>query len=214
MNKRIYIGVGHGGQDSGAISNNGKYFEKDLNLKIATKVEERLKDYAVTTRISRETDVFQSLSSKISDERVFNSDLAFDIHCNSCGVPNTAAGFEIFRKNKDIQHTFAKVLEREMQGLIGSRGIKTQLNNDGYTDYFGFVREPLNDAYLIEVGFINNDFDLKMMLDEEFTNLVADSIVRASVAHLDLEYKVEKNKFELVEEIERKIQVLKDLMRC
>ena len=49
--KKVYIGVGHGGSDSGAV----KYLvEKDINLYMAMACRDYLKENGVETYISRE----------------------------------------------------------------------------------------------------------------------------------------------------------------
>ena len=49
MSKRVYVGIGHGGSDPGAVANGFK--EKDLTLSIGKYCNERLKQYGIETKI-------------------------------------------------------------------------------------------------------------------------------------------------------------------
>ena len=55
MAKKVYIGVGHGGSDPGAVASGFK--EKDLNLAIALACKEELARHGVETKIGRSKDV-------------------------------------------------------------------------------------------------------------------------------------------------------------
>ena len=87
--KKVYIGVGHGGSDSGAV----KYLvEKDINLYMAKACRDYLKENGVETYISREDDSYCSLRKKINEANALKVDFAIDIHNNAGG----GDGFEVF----------------------------------------------------------------------------------------------------------------------
>lgn len=60
MAKKVYVGIGHGGSDSGAVGNGFK--EKDLTLSIGKYCNERLKQYGIETKISRTTEQSSTLT--------------------------------------------------------------------------------------------------------------------------------------------------------
>ena len=49
---KVFLGVGHGGSDPGAVANNTK--EKDLNLSIALACRDELVRHGVSVKMSRE----------------------------------------------------------------------------------------------------------------------------------------------------------------
>ena len=51
--KKVFIGVGHGGSDPGAV---GYLVEKDINLKMAKACRDYLESAGVHVLMSRETD--------------------------------------------------------------------------------------------------------------------------------------------------------------
>ena len=80
---RVFLGVGHGGTDSGAIGNGFK--EKDLNLSIALACNEILVNHGVTVMMSRTKDESDTISDEIKECNNFKPDFAIDIHNNAGG---------------------------------------------------------------------------------------------------------------------------------
>lgn len=88
---KIFIDAGHGGKDSGAT--NGNYFEKDIALKIALKLNEMLELKGFKTQLSRTTDVFVELNERAKKANQFNADIFVSIHLNSA-TNSSANGIE------------------------------------------------------------------------------------------------------------------------
>lgn len=151
--KRVYIGVGHGGSDSGAV----KYLvEKDINLKMALACRDYLKENGIETFISRETDCNSSLRKKINEANALKVDFAIDIHNNAGG----GNGFEVFHsivggKGKELAQNIEKEVVKIGQN---SRGLKTKKGNNG-KDYFGFIRDTNCPSVITEGVFVDNEFD-------------------------------------------------------
>lgn len=81
MEARVFLGVGHGGSDPGAVANGFK--EKDLNLSIALACKDELERHGVHVLLSRTKDENETLSEKTKECNAFNPDLALDIHNNA-----------------------------------------------------------------------------------------------------------------------------------
>jgi len=151
LSKKVFLGIGHGGKDPGAVAYGLQ--EKDINLSIGLACEAELKRHGVTVMISRSTDVYEALLDKINRCNLFAPDLAMDIHNNAGG----GDGAEIFYQSTS---STAKLLsfniEREVIAIgQNSRGIKTRLNSTGQ-DYFGFVRQVKAPSILIECAFLDS----------------------------------------------------------
>ena len=80
MSKKVFLGVGHGGSDPGAVANEVK--EKDLNLAIAQACAEELERHGVEVKLSRKKDENDPLTDEIKECNAYNPDLAADIHNN------------------------------------------------------------------------------------------------------------------------------------
>ena len=91
---KVFIGVGHGGADNGAVANGLK--EDNLNLAIALACRDELKRHGVEVGISRTKDEADSLAEEIKECNAFNPDYAVEIHNNAGG----GDGVEIFHTLK------------------------------------------------------------------------------------------------------------------
>lgn len=78
---KVFIGVGHGGSDPGAVANGVK--EKDLNLDIAKACRDELKKNGVKVKMSRTKDEGDPVSEEIKECNAYAPDLAVDIHNNA-----------------------------------------------------------------------------------------------------------------------------------
>jgi N-acetylmuramoyl-L-alanine amidase len=96
--KRIVIDPGHGGKDKGASGKNGLY-EKNLNLKIAKKLAQRIKqDLNLEVVLTRDSDRFIPLEERTAIANTRHADLFVSIHVNAS--PNSQAeGFETYFLN-------------------------------------------------------------------------------------------------------------------
>ena len=149
---KVFLGIGHGRADCGAIGNGLK--EKDLNLSIGLACRDELKRHGVTVKMSREKDETDPLKDEIRECNVFKPDLALDIHNNAGG----GDGAEIYHhyaggKSK----TLAQNILNSICGETGqnSRGLKVRKNIWG-KDYFGFIREIKAPAVIVECAFIDS----------------------------------------------------------
>lgn len=150
---RVFIGVGHGGTDPGAVV---YLIEKDVNLKMAKACYDYLQARGVDTQISRTGDATDRLVSKIDRCNAFAPDFALDIHNNAGG----GDGFEVFHsvvggKGKELAQNIEKEVVKIGQN---SRGLKTKKNSYG-RDYFGFIRSTICPAVICEGVFVDNKAD-------------------------------------------------------
>lgn len=161
MSKKVFLGIGHGGSDSGACANG--YKEKNMTLTIGLACREYLQANGVKVGMSRTKDENDDINERIHECNAFNPDIAIDIHINSGG----GNGFESYYHYKGgLSKTLSQNCEREVMKLgQNSRGCKIKKNSSG-TDYYAFIRETKCPAVINELGFIDNKEDLKDF-DEE-----------------------------------------------
>lgn len=153
---KVFIGVGHGGKDAGAV---GYIVEKDGALVIATACKDYLQANGVDVKMSRYVDEDESLNEKINECNVYNPDLAIDVHLNAGG----GDGVEVYHS---IVGGTGKVMAQNVLDSIcelgqQSRGIKTKVNSSG-KDYFGFIRLTNCPAIISEAYFVDNAEDVKI----------------------------------------------------
>jgi N-acetylmuramoyl-L-alanine amidase len=150
---KVYIGVGHGGKDPGAVANGLK--ESELALEVATACTNELKKYDIDVKQSRSSQTVGiiEINDKAKASDAFGADLCLDIHFNAGGGDGVEVWHSIVGgKGKvlaeNIVDSFVKVGQN-------SRGVKTKKNAQG-RDYFGMIRQPKAPAVIVECAFIDS----------------------------------------------------------
>ena len=158
MAKKVFVGVGHGGADPGAVANGFK--EKDLNLPIALACRDELQRHGVSVLMSRTKDEDETLSGKIKMANDFGADLALDIHNNAGG----GDGAEVFHTYKGgTGKTLANNILAEIVKLGQyNRGAKYIKNANGVDGYL-FIRNTTMPAVIVECAFLDNKKDITII---------------------------------------------------
>lgn len=152
MTKRVFIGVGHGGKDPGAL----KYIkEADANLQMALGLKAELERHGIIVGVSRLKDEDDPLTEEIKEANAFAPDVAVECHNNAGG----GDGFEVYHQTNGYATKSIKLAQcieaRVVASGQQSRGVKTRLNGSG-TDYFGWCRQVKAPAVLCEGFFVDN----------------------------------------------------------
>ena len=184
---KVFIGVGHGGSDSGAVANNVK--EKDLNLQIALACKEYLSQHGVDVKMSRTKDENDTLSEEIKECNQYSPDLAVDIHNNAGG----GDGAEVFHhygggKGKSLA---TNILDEITKIGQNSRGAKTRKNSAG-RDYYGFIREVIAPAVIVECAFVDNATDVEILATEGKRKTMGQAIAKGILRSLEIEIQSDK----------------------
>lgn len=184
--KKVFLGVGHGGNDPGAVANGFK--EAVINLVIAKEVRRILERHNVEVKMSREKEENDDLNEEIRECNAYKPDLAADIHTNAGG----GDGFEVFHS---IGGGTGKVLATHINNEVkavgqNSRGVKTKTNSSG-KDYFGFIRSTTCPAVIVEGFFIDNKTDLKDFDTDSELKVLALAYAKGILKTLGIAYKEE-----------------------
>lgn len=133
----VVIDPGHGGHDPGAVSQDGKTYEKTLTLDIAKLLGEKIRSGCpgVKVILTRETDKYVELGTRADIANKAGADLFISIHINSIAKsgPN---GYSVYvlgksqNKNKDLFAYNMNVCKRENSVIL--------LEDDYTTKYQGF----------------------------------------------------------------------------
>ena len=152
MSKKVFIGVGHGGSDTGAV---GCIVEKEANLVMALACRDYLVAHGVEVRMSRTKDEEDPVNEEVRECNAYNPDLAIDVHNNSGG----GDGFEVFHTlNGGVGKTLAQNIEKQVIKIgQNSRGCKTRRGQRG--DYYAFVRDTKCPAVICEGVFVDTKAD-------------------------------------------------------
>lgn len=160
MAMRVFIGVGHGGSDPGAV---GIVHEANANLTIGLELQRILEANGFTVGISRTRDENDDLPEEIAEANAFGPDLAIEVHNNAGG----GDGWECYVQTNGYaakSKAAAQAIEKRVKAIgQQSRGLKTKKNSSGTADYFGWLRQVNAPAILTEGFFVDSsdayDFD-------------------------------------------------------
>ena len=174
---RVGIVSGHLGNDSGAVCDNGTT-EADVNLKIATIVQQKL------NALGYETDLLKEKDPRLDGYRAA---VLVSIHNDSCNFINDqATGFKVAAAMSTRDTNLANRLEACMrvryQQATGL-SLHDSITND-MTFYHAFNEiDPGTPAAIIETGFLKLDYDILT----NKTSQVATGVVNGIVCFLNNE---------------------------
>lgn len=183
----IIIDAGHGGEDSGAVAEDGT-LEKDINLDIANKLNEMLLSSGFHTLMTREKDVAiydkdqdENLrQKKVSDMQnrleLINStpnNILISIHQNKFPDKKYFGTQVFFSKNNKFSEVLASSVQSSVKNLIqpqNDREIKPA-NKDIF-----ILHNSKVPAIIVECGFISNDEELNKLNNEDYKSKIAFAI--------------------------------------
>lgn len=187
------IDPGHGGSDSGAVGYIGgrqPFFEKDIVLRVSRDLATLLsRDGRFDVRMTRTTDRFFSLSERAAQANQFGATLV-SIHANAGG----GTGFECFTtpgqtESDKLATALLAAYARESSGFEGPLPGRYD-TKDGDPDKesrFTVLTATKGPAVLFELGFMDRESDLKLMLEPAFPKLAANALYLGILTYEGLE---------------------------
>lgn len=164
---KVFIGVGHGGSDPGAVYEPAGLYEDEVNLAVALAMKDELEKYRLTVKMSRETDENDPLNEEIQEANAFAPDVAVEVHTNIGG----GSGFEVYRQTSTSFGDQSLRLAREISDCVRltyapmrNPSIRTKLMSTG-KDWFGWLRRVNCPAVLCEGFFVDNEIDREFYKD-------------------------------------------------
>ena len=172
----VVIDPGHGGKDPGAVSKDGKTYEKTLTLDIAKKLESKIRSECpgVNVVLTRSTDKNVDLGDRAAIANKENADLFISIHINSTAKsgPNGYSVHVLGKssdKNRDLFAYNMDVCKRENSVIL--------LEDDYTTTYQGF--DPSDPESFIFMQLMQNSH-LEQSL--EFAQDISDKLKGGPIA--------------------------------
>ena len=184
---KVFLGVGHGGKDPGAVGNG--LHEADLNLAIALACRDELERHGVIVGMSRVTDEYDPVSDEAKECNAFKPDLAVEIHCNAGGGDGAEA---FYRANGGGWELAKNILAEIVKIGQNSRGAKTKTNAQGKDSYYFLRNTDCDDVALVECAFIDNAKDIQIIDTPGEQKAMGIAIAKGVLATLGIKYKEEK----------------------
>lgn len=167
--KTIVIDVSHGGKDDGFEIDGFK--EKDLAFEIASKIVALNKDENVKIILTREGDYFVSLKDRVEHINSLNADYVISLHINSHKDANIK-GFEFFVSAENTLSEKSKNLAQEIEASISKEFLSNGIKNANYY----ILKNVPTPITLIEMGFLSNPDDRKLLTSIEGQDKIAEII--------------------------------------
>nr|WP_295969643.1 N-acetylmuramoyl-L-alanine amidase [uncultured Bacillus sp.] len=166
-NKTIVIDPGHGGEDGGTIGGNG-LLEKRLTLKTAKYLSEKLQSAGANVILTRNSDIFIPLTSRVQTADYRNADAFISLHFDH-SKDRSARGLTTY-----FYHPWQRGLAVEIHSAVAEQ---TRQNSRGvqFGDYY-VIRENNQKAVLIELGYLSNPTEELLVGTDQFQELAATGI--------------------------------------
>jgi len=174
---KVVIDAGHGGTDPGASAADGT-FEKNLNLSLALKVTDILKEKSnIELIMPRNSDTYPTLTERIQLANYSNADLFVSIHANALPSKPEISGTETYYYKNDST-SLAKTIHEKLVEATGfdDRGIRQA--------GFKVIKYTEMPAVLLEVGYLTNRNDVQAMKQDYFQQGVAEAIADGIIEYL------------------------------
>lgn len=183
----IVIDPGHGGIDGGTTW--GGLLEKDINLDVALKLRECLEDKGYTVVMTRELDVSLESLSEVGQSRYIrdlnarvniinssNAQLFLSIHVN-CHIKNPKAGGAIifYNNNYTQNEILAYSIQRKLNNMVVHG--KNRTTHDPRIGNYFLLKNSNIPGIIIEMAFISNESERKLLTQDEFKEQIAQSIL-------------------------------------
>lgn len=160
----IVVDAGHGGHDGGTVGARHT-LEKKLNLEVATKLASKLRANGANVVLTRDSDTYVSLPTRVSISHQYAADAVISIH-HDAHIDRSVRGFTTYYSN-DFQKPLAQAINRGLQQQL-------QLSNRGtqYGDYY-ITRENNRHAVLVELGYLSNGTEEQILRSNQFQEQAA-----------------------------------------
>ncbi|NLU23524.1 MAG: N-acetylmuramoyl-L-alanine amidase [Clostridiales bacterium] len=182
----VIIDAGHGGEDGGAVSDNG-VAESHINLAVAQKLQETLSFLGCRTVMTRtedkgtySDDAASMRQKKVSDlkNRVklvndIENDCLISVHQNSLPGYPTVRGAQVFYNTEEGSSDMAEQVQSQLNLTINA-GNEKQTKKIPATIYL--MKNVTCPAILVECGFLSNPEETQRLQDEAYQLKLAMSI--------------------------------------
>jgi len=176
----VVLDAGHGGSDNGAVGPS-RLTEKEVTLAVALKTERLLRDAGAEVIMTRRTDIdvaapgvpdVTELQARV-DKAPYDAEIFISIHCNAFSNPKSNGMETFYYGGSSESKRLATLLNEELlrYGGLNNRGVKSA--------NFYVIKHTSCPASLIELAFITNYNEERLLADEDYQERMAQAIVTA-----------------------------------
>ncbi|WP_071460237.1 N-acetylmuramoyl-L-alanine amidase [Bacillus massilinigeriensis] len=174
--RRILIDPGHGGKDQGTSGQLG-FVEKNLTLQTSRLLYEKLVLSGAEVSLTRYSDYFLPLSERTKKAAKEKADAFISIHYDSSNG-SSASGTASYYYYKNQKGLAEKLGDKVPQATgAASRGIKE--------GNYHVIREYTETAALVELGFLDNPFEEKQIITQQYQHKAVNGIYDGLAGYFD-----------------------------
>lgn len=177
--KTIVIDPGHGGKDSGAKGDQQGTLEKNVTLKTAQTLTDKLQAAGARVILTRDADVFISLATRVQIAKTYHADAFISLHYNASLYPSaTGIASYYYTAPKDL--ALAKAIQTKMADQTNRRD-----RNVDYGNYH-VLRENPQPATLLELGFLSNAREEQLIRTKKDQQNLSDAILAGLKSYFNI----------------------------
>ena len=186
---KVMLDPGHGGlYMTGTALNDGSMAEKEVTLVLAQKVASMLRSQGVEVVLTRETDCSMTLEERRDMCRAYDPDAFISIHCDGVDDMGQSGTHSFYYK------PYSQPLAAAVHGKlvdVYSNVIYTSIDRnydqiDKRIKYYPFYVTRVDNcpSILVEAGFMSNDYEGRILADDNCRNWIADAITQGIIDFL------------------------------
>ena len=158
---------------------NSDLVEKDINLAVVLRMKKILEDLGSEVVLTREFDDTLSLDERVEIANSNEADLFVSIHCNYYEDDASIRGLECYYYEES---DCGKQLAEEILEKIKESG-NADTRNAKESNFYVLKRTKVP-AVLIELGYLSNVKESKLLADEQYQETLAEELVKGIVSAL------------------------------
>ncbi len=187
----IVIDAGHGGIDPGKIGINNA-LEKDINLEIALKLEQKLEAAGIKIVMTRTDDTGlyseSSTNKKVEDmqERcklIAESEPVFtvSIHQNSYVTEDIRGAQVFYYGQSEVGKELAETLQESLISLVDPDNHRQAKANESYY----LLKKTTSPTVIVECGFLSNSEEAALLVTSDYQDTLVDAICQGIFTYLE-----------------------------
>lgn len=195
-NKIIVIDPGHGGIDGG--TNIGNILEKDINLSISLKLKDLLSKKGATVIMTRDIDVSlddhiigngsrhrEDLEARVKIIDESKADIFISIHVNHIKNVKKIGPIVFYDTNNQAQKYLAEHMQDYLNNILTYKKMGITLKHVATAADYYILRNSIIPGVIVEMGFISNETDRKLLLEEDHQNEIVEQITKGVIKYFN-----------------------------
>ncbi len=191
----IYLDPGHGGKDVGGVSKTNIY-EKNVNLNICFYLKGYLENSGYNVKMTRYADhdlASQNSKNRKHEDMIKRVNLINDhttilfisLHCNIYTDSTIKGAQTFYKKDNEESKQLSESIQEKMKILLKNTDRKAKSITSKY-----IIDNTTKVGSLVEVGFLSNDLESKLLSTKEYQDLVAYAIYIGIIEYLGCTNKI------------------------